>query len=65
MEVKELSRYKDIKVDKTLFERVFKVFGIEWTLSVYIDFEEIEENDSIQKYRCITVSCSDRGEKIQ
>jgi hypothetical protein len=36
VEVKELSRYNDIKEKRKLVHHVFKAFGIEWILRLYV-----------------------------
>ena len=64
MEVKELSRFKNIIENKIVFKHDFKAFGIEWILDGYIYFEEIED-DIIQRYRRIKISCSYGRKQIQ
>lgn len=62
-EVKELSRYKNTKeINKKLVHHVFKAFGIEWILSVYIKPVELKDGTFV----CMAIYLSDaRANKSQ
>lgn len=55
MEVKELSHYKDIKEKRKLAHHVFKAFGIEWILRVYV---KLNSENNIPRDQFISIYLS-------
>lgn len=53
-----MSRYKDINQDQRILNHAFKAFGVEWRLTVYIEFEEDIINRD--KYIAVYLNCTTR-----
>lgn len=54
-----MSRYKDIKQEGIILNHAFKTFGVEWRLTVDIEFEE-EDTINGNKYIAIYLNSTTR-----